>query len=103
MTLFIVSHPHGPVKKFLFWGAMAAALCALQFPVRRDTIALHQDRKLFANCFLPGMTPLRFITTGNFFANRFPISVYNNKQTIGLWPVGNLTIEVHVYGKESFP
>ena len=36
------------------------------FPIRHGTIAFHTDRKLFANGFLSGMTPLCFIATGNF-------------------------------------
>ena len=36
------------------------------FPIRHGSIAFHHDRKLFANGFLSGMTPLRFISTGNF-------------------------------------
>ena len=36
-----------------------------RFPIRRDTMAVLTDRKLFAKGFLLGMTPLCFITTGN--------------------------------------
>ena len=36
------------------------------FPIRHGSIAFHTDRKLFANGFLSGMAPLRFISTGNF-------------------------------------
>jgi hypothetical protein len=36
------------------------------FPIRHGSIAFHTGRKLFANGFLSGMAPLRFIPTGNF-------------------------------------
>ena len=36
------------------------------FPIRHDTTVFHTDRKLFANGFLSGMTPLCFIAAGNF-------------------------------------
>ena len=89
MTLFIVSHPHGPVKKFFFGGAMAAALCALQFPVRHGTIAFHRGRKLLAYSFPSGMTPLRFITTGNFLqiVSPFPCIIISKPPGSGLWKI----------------
>lgn len=38
----------------------------VQFPIRHGSIAFHLHRKLLANSFLSGMTPLCFIATGNF-------------------------------------
>ena len=38
----------------------------VQFPIRHDAIVFHRGRKLFANGFLSGMAPLRFIPAGNF-------------------------------------
>ena len=36
------------------------------FPIRHDSTVFHRGRKLFANGFLSGMAPLRFIAVGNF-------------------------------------
>ena len=36
------------------------------FPVRHGTTVFHLNRKLFANGFLSGMAPLRFISVGNY-------------------------------------
>ena len=41
------------------------------FPIRHGSIAFHLNRKLLANSFPSGMTPLCFIAAGNFFANGF--------------------------------
>ena len=38
----------------------------LEMTERHGAIAFHTDRKLFANGFLSGMVPLRFISTGNY-------------------------------------
>ena len=104
------------------------------FPIRHGSIAFHLNRKLLANSFPSGMTPLCFIAAGNFFANGFlsgmaplcfisagnlsPVrhsaiafhlhrKLFPNPCIIVNKPlrqrVGNLNIEVYVYGKESFP
>ena len=40
-------------------------ICEL-FPIRLGTTAFHTNRKLFANCFLPGMTLWYSLPTGNY-------------------------------------
>ncbi len=41
-------------------------LFCVWFPVRLDSMVFHTDRKLFAYSFLFGLTPLHFISAGNY-------------------------------------
>ena len=52
-------------------------------PIRHGPIAFHTGRKLFANGFLSGMVPLRFITTGTFSTGDFstPLRSARNDRT----------------------
>ena len=46
-------------------GIQSYGYYTIWFPTRYDTMVLLTDRKLFANCFLSGMTLWCFLPTGN--------------------------------------
>ena len=47
-------------------GIQSYGYYTIWFPTRYDTMVLLTDRKLFANCFLSGMTLWCFLPTGNY-------------------------------------
>ena len=70
------------------------------FPVRHGSIAFHLNRKPFANGFLSGMAPLRFIQAGNFLrmvsCPAWPHCVSYRQETIRVqFPIRHGSIAFH--------
>ena len=55
------------------------------FPIRHGSIAFHTGRKLLAYSFLSGMTPLRFIPTGNFSTGDFSTPLRSARNDRAAW------------------